>query len=256
MDTDMGERQSDGSAHGRRRVHPAGAVSHRDGTSDSTALEALLAATMREATIDAEAEQRAVAAFRAARDAGVHRARTRRRDDWRPREHRHTRRSVKATVAVFLASLTLGGVAFAAIGSAGSSDDGHGRPQPHPSAGTGGASRNASGKPGSATPDRPATAKDTEAHCRAWEQVKDRGQAIGSTAWQRLVAEAGGKDKVAAYCARQLAQASPGSKSNKADKTPGSTAETPGSTADNGNANGGGTGNDQGKADNSKGKQK
>jgi hypothetical protein len=33
---------------------------------------------------DREAERRAVAAFRAAREAGAHRARTRPRDDWAP----------------------------------------------------------------------------------------------------------------------------------------------------------------------------
>ncbi|MGW2856972.1 hypothetical protein ACWDAZ_35330, partial [Streptomyces sp. NPDC001215] len=58
----------------------------------------------------------------------------------------------------------------------------------------------------------PATAKDTEAHCRAYEHVKNRGKALDATAWQRLVAAAGGTDKVAAYCAEQLARtaAAPG----------------------------------------------
>ncbi|MER5821786.1 hypothetical protein ABT086_05725, partial [Streptomyces mirabilis] len=63
-----------------------------------------------------------------------------------------------------------------------------------------------SGVPGPAD-GRPATAQDTEAHCRAYEQVKDRGKALDARAWQRLVAAAGGKDKVAAYCSEQLARA-------------------------------------------------
>lgn len=46
---------------------------------------ALLGAVMRDGGMDAEAERQALAAFRAARDAGAHRARTRRRDDWRAR---------------------------------------------------------------------------------------------------------------------------------------------------------------------------
>ncbi|MFD8200700.1 hypothetical protein ACFV2G_14210, partial [Streptomyces sp. NPDC059701] len=60
-------------------------------------------------------------AFRAARDAGAHRAartaRIRRRDDWRPRDPRRARRSLRVTLSVLLASLTLGGVAYAAIGA-------------------------------------------------------------------------------------------------------------------------------------------
>ncbi|MDT0434290.1 hypothetical protein ABZ439_31235 [Streptomyces sp. NPDC005840] len=50
---------------------------------DPVALELLLADAMREEAVDTEGQRRAVAAFRAARDAGRHRARTRDRDDWR-----------------------------------------------------------------------------------------------------------------------------------------------------------------------------
>ncbi|MFD7435022.1 hypothetical protein [Streptomyces sp. NPDC059861] len=46
---------------------------------------ALLGAVMRDGELDAEAERQALAAFRAARDAGAHRARTRGRDVWRAR---------------------------------------------------------------------------------------------------------------------------------------------------------------------------
>ncbi|MGR6972283.1 hypothetical protein ACU639_22315 [Streptomyces cynarae] len=214
MGADMGERHSDGQVFGRRRVHPRGAASAPADAAGSAALEALLAAALREDALDAEAEQRAVAAFRAVRDAGAPQARSRRRDDWRQLGHRRARSSVKATLCLFLAGLTLGGVAFAAIGPGGSvdggDDGGHGRRQPTP-----GATDRLSGAPDTASsrvpdtsvsPDRPDTAQDTEAHCRAYEQVKNRGNAIGSTAWQRLAEAAGGEQNVAAYCAEQLAQ--------------------------------------------------
>ncbi|WP_142270776.1 hypothetical protein [Streptomyces sp. SLBN-115] len=116
------------------------------------------------------------------------------------------------TLGVVLASLTLGGVAVAAIGSVGSSMDGDGaaRGSAHPSAAapdepSGETPSASSGVPGPT--DGPATAQDTEAHCRAYEQVKDRGKALEGTAWQRLVTAAGGTDKVAAYCSEQLARA-------------------------------------------------
>ncbi|MFE9879907.1 hypothetical protein [Streptomyces sp. NPDC005784] len=179
---------------------------------DAAALETELGAVLRGGRLDPEVEQRTLAAFRAARDAGAHRARTRRRDDWRLPAERRARRPVKTTLGVVFASLTLGGVAVAAIGAVGSSTDGDGaaRGTAHPSAVApdqpgGEASSASSGVPGPT--DRPATAQDTEAHCRAYEQVKDRGKALDGTAWQRLVTAAGGKDKVAAYCSEQLARA-------------------------------------------------
>ncbi|MEU0032492.1 hypothetical protein [Streptomyces sp. NPDC006333] len=51
------------------------------GTSLDVSLGALLAA-VRTAPVDPDAEGRAVAAYRAARERGAHGARTRRRDDW------------------------------------------------------------------------------------------------------------------------------------------------------------------------------
>ncbi|MET7473211.1 hypothetical protein ABZT17_02430 [Streptomyces sp. NPDC005648] len=202
----MGERQSGGSGPGRRRVHPGAA--ERGGGAE---VEVLLAGAMRSGAPDGEGERRAVAAFRAARDAGVHRARTRRRDDWRPREHRRARRSLRATLTLALAGLTVGGVAFAAIGTAGHSDDGHAaRQRAHRPVGTTASASPAPGTPStSATPDRPATANDTAAHCAAYEHVKGNGKALQSTAWQRLITAAGGERNVAAYCARQLEQDTP-----------------------------------------------
>ncbi|MFI7402821.1 hypothetical protein ACIBW9_20535 [Streptomyces sp. NPDC049541] len=217
----MGERQSDGSAPGgRRRVHPGGTLSGTEDWPAGPALEGLLADAMCAGALDADAEQRAVAAFRAARDAGALRARTRRRDDWRPREHGRTHRSLRATLTLALAGVTMGGVAFAAIGSVGgSSHDGQGaRQRRHapvvPSA-------TASGTPGAAAAsDRPDTAKDTEAHCRAYEKKADgNGKALDSTAWQRLIAAAGGEANVTAYCAEKLGQSTATPKPGKNDKT-------------------------------------
>ncbi|MCT7357302.1 hypothetical protein N4P33_34955, partial [Streptomyces sp. 15-116A] len=51
------------------------------------------------------------------------------------------------------------------------------------------------------TSDRPAGAQDTEAHCRAYEQVAGRGKALDATAWQRLTEAAGGEENIDAYCA-------------------------------------------------------
>ncbi|MFJ9865228.1 hypothetical protein [Streptomyces sp. NPDC101165] len=207
----MGERMSGGAVPGRRHVHPGGAASGQQDVRDSTALETMLAAALRAGDLDPEAEQQAVAAFRAAHGTAAHRARTRRRDDWRPAAERRAGRSVKVTFGVVFASLTLGGVAVAAIGSAGSSADGAGagRGTAHPSAV---APDRQGGKASSASPSgrhRPADGpgQDTEAHCKAYEQVKDRGKALDTRAWQRLVAAAGGTDKVTAYCSAQLAGA-------------------------------------------------
>ncbi|MFF7747784.1 hypothetical protein ACFZCP_00755 [Streptomyces sp. NPDC007971] len=216
----MGERHSGDGPSGRRRGHPGGTVlgpgpAGADAPGfDDAAFGARFAAALRAGAVrdgfpdgvDAVAERRAVAAFRAARDSGAHRARTRRRADWRPRAQRRARLSVRATFSVFLASVTLGGVAFAAIDSAGPAAHRDGdarRPQPAASSPQRPAARphdTASGA-SSARPHHPAAAKDTLAHCRAYEQVRGRGKALDATAWQRLVAAAGGEKNVTAYCA-------------------------------------------------------
>ncbi|GEC10092.1 hypothetical protein SSP24_77470 [Streptomyces spinoverrucosus] len=219
LDAGMGDRHSDGGTPGRRHVHPGVAVSGMEGA----ALEALLAA-LPEAGADSEGEQRAVAAFRAARDAGAHQARTRRRDDWRPREQRQAWRSVRASVSLSLASIALSGVAVAAMSVVQSSDDDHGdrrpaRPSVDASDWAGpGASPAASRTPSiSAAPTQPAPAQDTGAHCRAYEKVQGRGKELDATVWQQLVEAAGGERNVAAYCAEQLAQTA-GDTQGKAQK--------------------------------------
>ncbi|MFD8300892.1 hypothetical protein ACFV29_00850 [Streptomyces sp. NPDC059690] len=234
----MGERQGDGSGHGRRRVHPGDAVPGSEEWAGGPRLESLLVGAMRSGALDTEAEQRAVAAFREARDAGAHRARTRRRDDWRPSGQRRTRRSLKATLALILGGLTLSGAAYAAIGTAGSSHAHHDdRRQGLPSATTdapAGTPADGSTAPGAAgASHHPETAKDIDAHCRAYESVGGNGKALSSTAWQRLIAEAGGERNVAAYCAQRL-----GPDTGKSEKT-----KTPKNTAATDSANSGDTGN-------------
>ncbi|WP_369248757.1 hypothetical protein [Streptomyces sp. R41] len=266
----MGERHSDGGSPDRRVAHPAssGPLSEEPAqklprtpdsrtpaprtsspqapASDVPALEVLLAAAMRGRANDAQAEAQAVAAFRAARDEGAHAARTRRRDDWRPREQRRVSRSLKATFAVLLASVTLGGVAVAAIGSSSDDDtDDRGRSGTRPSSSAPDRSASESTEPavsGSAAPAaspqadpsaHPSQAQDTEAHCRAYESVKGRGNALNSTAWQRLITAAGGEENVAAYCAEQLAEATEPADTNtkKADSTPSPTATSAATSA-------------------------
>jgi hypothetical protein len=251
MEPDMGERHSDGGASDRRVAHPAGPVSPetvREATVlDVTALEVLLAAAVRGRAADPDAEAQAVAAFRAARDGGAHAARTRRQDDWRPREQRRVSRSLKATFAVLLASVTLGGVAVAAIGTSSDDDrDDRGRRGTQTSSSTPdrsapdatGSDFSPSAAPGSTAPGasaqadpsgHPSQAQDTEAHCRAYESVKGRGNALNSTAWQRLITAAGGEENVAAYCAEQLGEATEPTNTKKADSTP-SQAVTAGAT--------------------------
>ncbi|WP_406437717.1 hypothetical protein OHB00_24885 [Streptomyces sp. NBC_00631] len=269
----MGERLSGDGVRGRRHAQP-GAARHgspdtrdadtRDAdTRDAAALETALAAAIRADAFAPEAEQQAVAAFRAAHAAGAHRARTRRRDDWRPAEQRRARRPVKLTLGVVFASLTLGGVAVAAIGSAGSSADHADTGQ-----GTSNPSATAPNRPGDAAPspssgsvrptDRPAAAQDTEAHCRAYEQVKGNGKALDATAWQRLIAAAGGEGKVAAYCSGQLttATATP-TRSTGAGKSDKGAADSANATGGNTGASGNSTpGNGQGNGGQGNGKNK
>lgn len=204
----MGERLSGGGVPGRRHG-PDGALSEPRDVCDAATLEMVLAAAIRAGDLDPRAEQRAVAAFRASRGEGAHRAaRTRRRDDWRPAGERRVRRPLKITFGVVFASLALGGVAVAAIGSVRSSAEGGsaGRGAAHPSASAtdrpGAAPSSASSRDSRPT-DRPAPAQDTEAHCRAYEHVQGHGKALDAKAWRQLVAAAGGETKVAVYCSAQ-----------------------------------------------------
>ncbi|MFG3129286.1 hypothetical protein ACGFZU_16485 [Streptomyces tendae] len=196
--------------------------------------EALLASALRAQNADTEGERRALAAFRAARDAEPARAaRTRRRDDWRPRDGRHPGRTLKTALSVLLASLTLGGVAYAAMGGGGSAADDGGPDRTRPPAASDAPARpvatppgtrpgpgtpapattppGASASPeasapsrGSTPPDHPGVGRDTEAQCRAYERLAGKGKALDAAAWQRLVAAAGGAERVETYCTEQL----------------------------------------------------
>jgi len=237
----MGERLSGNGVPGRRRLHPRDAVSGPWDVRDPAALETVLALALRGGALDPEAEKQALAAFRTAHGAGAHRARTRHRDDWRLPAERRAGRTVKMTFGVVFAGFALGGVAVAAIGSAGSSTDGAGtgRGTPHSSTLAPGrpgdeASSASSGGPGPADGSGPA--QDTEAHCRAYEQVEERGQALDARAWRQLVVAAGAKDKVAAYCSEQLARAT------AAPGTPSGTGRAGEATATAGNGAAGNTG--------------
>ncbi|MFF4172987.1 hypothetical protein [Streptomyces sp. NPDC001744] len=98
-------------------------------------IAAALADALRPADVDDASTRAAVAAFRAARDAGLHTSRhTGRREDWRPVPERRTGRSLRATLSALAASLTLGGVAIAASVPLGPVDDTETRePEPRPS---------------------------------------------------------------------------------------------------------------------------
>ncbi|MBL1081355.1 hypothetical protein JK359_05075 [Streptomyces actinomycinicus] len=229
----MGERHSGEGPPGRRLAHPGGTLSAPERTGAPGAvldLETRFAVALRRAEADPEAERSAVTAFRAARDAGAHDARTRARDDWRPGRPRRAPRSLRTTLSLAFASLTLGGVAVAAIGSVGSGTDaardtthsarpsaGH-RHAPGDAAADGaGAGAPDTASPGrSAHPGHPATARDTLAHCRAFVRAGDRGGALDATAWQRLVTAAGGPGKVTAFCAAHMTRAQ-GKDTGKAD---------------------------------------
>jgi hypothetical protein len=246
----MGERQSDGGLSGRGSRH---ALLDSD-------VEALIIASLIRDGVDAEAEQRAVAAFRAARDAGTLRAGTRRRDDWRARERRYLGRSLRTTLSVLLASLTLGGVAVAAIGVAGSPDEGPRDAPDRSPAPSSAAPRDPAQKPprgshspgtgaGSspAHPDRPDPAQDTEAPCSAYARAGGRGNVMDATAWQRLVAAAGGERNVTAYCAERRDEPKTGSGGSGKDgpaEDDGAPAANDG--ADNGPDNGAADGPDSG----------
>ncbi|MFC7897871.1 hypothetical protein [Streptomyces sp. NPDC057381] len=202
--------------------HGDGGTGHRPGHHGTPQTEALLAAALRRGHADDEGERRAVAAFRTAREAEPDRAvRARRRDDWRPRERRRAGRPLKTALSVLLASLTLGGVAYAAIGAGGSAADGARPDAPRPSATTetGGGGEGAGAgngtevrpvptpRPASTAPDasvpsgRPASAGESEAACRAFRRLDGRGKALDAAVWERLVAAAGGEEKVAGHCA-------------------------------------------------------
>ncbi|MBT2908410.1 hypothetical protein HET68_31535, partial [Streptomyces sp. McG8] len=79
---------------------------------DTARLEALLVHALVSDAVDTGAEQRAVAAFVAARESGAHGARTRRQDDWRVSRRRFGGRSLRVTLGALVAGCALSGVAW------------------------------------------------------------------------------------------------------------------------------------------------
>jgi hypothetical protein len=190
---------------------------------------ALLEAALRPRELDPAAEERAVNAFRAARDEGVRAAPgrwRRRRDDWRPAGRRRPVPSFKALVAGVVAVIALGGVAVAAGEGAIPSPFGDGaEPKPGRSSATTtgpdeGDTR--SGEPApqpSARPTRPPV-DDTAAHCRVYlAAVERRGTAPRGAAMDGLERAAGGPEAVRAYCERLLADDGQGAPHPRAHKT-------------------------------------
>ncbi|MFD9089265.1 hypothetical protein ACFVZ0_21135 [Streptomyces prasinus] len=230
-------------------------------------VEALLAGALIEEGVDAGSEQRAVAAFREAREAGAHRTRTRRRDDWRPRGPGLGRFSVRLTLSVLVAGLGLGGVAVAGMGATGTATDGSRQggtrspvpavtstPSGSPSEGSPdgpsegligepSAARSPAAGPGAgslpAVPERALRSEDAAARCRASEKAGGRGEEPEQADRKRLSAAAGGAPggaaNVEAHCAGRSRPASGGARPGGT----GAPGDRPGDTADSGNGAGG-----------------
>ncbi|NUK24325.1 hypothetical protein, partial [Streptomyces lunaelactis] len=206
-----------------------GHTTERDDASGPDSTAERIGEALRGQPVDDSAEQAALAAFRSARTASDDALRTRRRDDWRPRTRKQ--RWARGGALTLVSSMLLGGIAFASIGVVDSgqhhapqADTSHGtRRPPTPTPGEKGSpSTGAATAPGASSA-HPGTAKAVEAHCRAYEKVKDRGHALNATAWRRLVRAAGGEQQVAAYCAQLTGSADEATpaptKTNKTGKT-------------------------------------
>ncbi|GGX38985.1 hypothetical protein GCM10010515_01620 [Streptomyces fructofermentans] len=237
----MSGRQAGDGRPDRPARHPAegaGASGSPAGGGGSRGRVAPTGAPSRGAVLDPEAEGRALAAFRSARDAGAHRAaRTRRRDDWRPAGERRSRWSLRAALVTLAAGATLGGVAFASIGPGGAAagdtrERGADRDTRRPSssapaqAGPTSVPAPLTASPSGAPDERRPTAGDTAAHCRAYSSVEGRGRALDSTAWRRLVRAAGGEEHVEEFCAGLPAAA--GGKRDSGGGAPGEPSSSPG----------------------------
>ncbi|KQX16899.1 hypothetical protein ASC82_01210 [Streptomyces sp. Root431] len=222
----------------------------RDDDHESDAAAETLGAALRpnQPVSENEAHQ-AVAAFRAARDAGLHSGpgapRTRRRDDWRPVTGRRIGPWPKAALIALVSGMTLGGVAVAtgklpnplpdlperrpepgvstllptspqdATASA-SPEEGIASASPsEPAASTAPVRETSVPGPTESEQVPPGAAKSHEALCRAYEQRNGHaGEALDATALRRLVEAAGGKEAVPVFCEKLTG----GSKAR--DKTP------------------------------------
>ncbi|MEV4334445.1 hypothetical protein AB0K02_28625 [Streptomyces sp. NPDC049597] len=187
------------------------------------ALDEVLAAAARPAPVEPERAERALAAFRAARAEGALSLPTRPEDDWGPAAPPRIRaRGLKAGITALVAGVLFGGVAMAAGAiPAPFGDPPPQRPGPVPGASTDGEPAPDTPDEGSAPPtpdasaargERPPTAKDDEAHCRAYAKARRLDDEAGVGAMrERLEEAAGGPQAVAAYCADVLAEPDAGS---------------------------------------------
>ncbi|MET8243772.1 hypothetical protein ABZV31_04650 [Streptomyces sp. NPDC005202] len=203
-----GDEQLSGEAHRPNAAPHLGPTTERDGAFDLDNIAERIGEALRQQPLDTSAEQAALTAFRSARTANDGAVRTRRRDDWRPRTRKQ--RWTRGSALTLAASTLLGGIAVASIGVVDSTQ--HHAPEARtsnsplrPPTATPRGQRSPSTAPGTAptaSPSHPGTAKNIEAHCRAYERIKGRGHALNATAWQRLVRAAGGEQQVAGYCAQ------------------------------------------------------
>ncbi|MEU1890026.1 hypothetical protein [Streptomyces pristinaespiralis] len=188
-------------------------------TSQPPSLDELFAAATRPAPVAPDAEAKALAAFRAARDEGALELPTRPEDDWWPAKKRTRAPWAKAGLGTLVAGVMFGGVAMAAGGIPTPFDGPPSeKPAPAPSAspsvpdgGSAGTTSPATGSAGHPDTDpatgRPPTAEDRAAHCRAYaagRKSEGKGKAMDSAVRERLEAAAGGPDAVEAYCAPLL----------------------------------------------------
>ncbi|MFD7441252.1 hypothetical protein [Streptomyces sp. NPDC059909] len=197
------------------------AMDSRDGTRRPATLDDLLTAAARPAPVDAEAAERALSAFLAARDTGALSASPRRRDDWRTTGQRRRTVWIKTALGALAGTLMLGGVAMATGTVPAPFDPEEEKPRPHPGVsngrqdGSAGQDSTGSQEPAGTPSVPPSAGLSAEARaadvarCRAYEAKAGHGQALEATAWQRLEEAAGGPDAVTEYCARLLHPQSP-----------------------------------------------
>ncbi|MEV6050155.1 hypothetical protein [Streptomyces sp. NPDC052107] len=225
-----GDERLSGEGHRPEDARRLGTTTERDAPSGLDVIAERIGEALRRQPVDGSAEQAALAAFRTARTANDKAVRTRRRDDWRPRTR--TQRWARGGALVLAAGTLLGGVAVASVGvvdgarhhHAPEAVTSHSTRRPATSTpGEQGSPSTGAGTAPTAFPSRPATAKDIQAHCRAYERIKGRGHALDATAWQRLVRAAGGERQVPGYCAQLTGAADDApptpTKTDKAKKT-------------------------------------
>ncbi|MFI6133508.1 hypothetical protein [Micromonospora sp. NPDC051141] len=200
-------------------------AAHAVPPADADPLTRLLAAAAAPATAgELDGEERALAAFRAARAAPAFAA---------PVPASRPRRRLRVAAALSgLAATAVAGVAFAAVRldrgpqpvvppaptTAGPAPTAAGpsRSAPAGPSGPSGAASGAAPSPGTPSGSRPAVPPSVGAlvgHCRAWlaKPEPQRARALTTPGFADLVAAAGGPDRVAAFC-RSLVSAAPSPK--------------------------------------------